>query len=347
MAFTWNLVSRGTEADEALKNRFRQKIAKLEKHLKHYPPDTVHLQIVLERRAKKASSAVTLALRTPADIFQSQKSGVEPLTALDGASEKLERELESSEAGQRGEMLLKRQARRERPDAAKAVGFADQPMAEGAGPQKLEDMVRELFQKQYNAMLRHARRDIRYDELAGDLPAGAVDPRDIVDEAARQAEAKAGAKPRKMSWRVWFYHLIHEELRRQRQIFKQKQAKEVSVEEPRTLPEDTEAALLPGDLMVKKEVEPEVIKTEDIVANPEAVPPDQVVEEKELLEHLQGAIQSWPKAEREVFELYFVEGIEPEEIAAITGQPKEKVRESIASIQRRLRDELLEENATA
>ena len=46
-----------------------------------------------------------------------------------------------------------------------------------------------------------------------------------------------------------------------------------------------------------------------------AVPADQIAVEKELLEPLQTAVQNWPRAERDIFELYFIEGFEPYEIA--------------------------------
>jgi len=50
---------------------------------------------------------------------------------------------------------------------------------------------------------------------------------------------------------------------------------------------------------------------------------------------------AWPKPEREVFELYFVEGFEPDEVAMILGQPVSRVRELIESLQKRLRTEAL------
>jgi DNA-directed RNA polymerase specialized sigma24 family protein len=80
--------------------------------------------------------------------------------------------------------------------------------------------------------------------------------------------------------------------------------------------------------MVEKVLEPQVLCTEDVVPNPEAVPPDRILEEKQLLEELQGAVQSWPGPERETFELYFVQGFEP-----------------LATVQGRLRKELLQEEA--
>ncbi len=335
MIVTWNIVSRNIGLSAELREQLRRKLAALEADLQSFPPEKIHLQIMLERQARNARSTVALTLRLPANIIRVEKSAAEAGKAFDGALKALQDELKSSQPPGR---LARRRGQSSEPDREAAVGFTPEPMAEGTGPQRLEDMVRDLFRQNYNRLLRHARRDVQHDELAGDIPKGALDPKDLVDEAARQAEAKPGQKPREMSWLVWFYHLIHEELRRRRQRLKEAAATEISAEQKQNLPEDRR--LLPMDRMVKEEIEPEVIKTEDIVPNPEAVPPDQAAEENDLLEHLQEAIKTWPRLERDVFELHFVEGLGPEDIVLITHQSREQVRKLIASVHQRLREEI-------
>ena len=100
-------------------------------------------------------------------------------------------------------------------------------------------------------------------------------------------------------------------------------------------------ALRPLDI-IQEELEPPVVRTEGLVPDPHAVPPDELASQKDVLAQLQEDMRNWPRPEREVFELYFVEGLEAEEIAMVTGRPLKTVRESIASIQQRLREEMLE-----
>jgi len=50
-AFHWSLVTKNLQGHEMLRKQIHEKIGKLEKHLKHFPPDTVHLQIALARAA--------------------------------------------------------------------------------------------------------------------------------------------------------------------------------------------------------------------------------------------------------------------------------------------------------
>ena len=45
----WKLVTKNLHGHELLRKKLREKISKLEKHLKHFPADTVHLHIALDR----------------------------------------------------------------------------------------------------------------------------------------------------------------------------------------------------------------------------------------------------------------------------------------------------------
>jgi RNA polymerase sigma factor (sigma-70 family) len=341
----WNIITRNVEPDQELQARIRQKIARLEKHLKAVPPERLHLQNVLEKDAKKHFYTAALTLTSPGDIFYVEKYAPDLLKAFDDALHTLEFELDNRSTARVREHADKRSDSRERSAPPSPGIFTPEPQSEGAGPQNFQEVIRKFVRHHYQRLLHHARRDIRHDELTSDLPAGAIDPRDVVDEVARQAEASANRKPDRVSWRVWIYHLLHEELRRQRRVFKQKQAEEIPTEKRTTIPELKMKTLQPMEQMVEKVMEPQVIHIEDIVSNPQAVPPDELVEEKELLEELQNAVQSWPRLERDVFELYFVQGFEAEEIAQVTRQPLKKVKEIIATVQSRLRHEMLEEEA--
>jgi len=68
---------------------------------------------------------------------------------------------------------------------------------------------------------------------------------------------------------------------------------------------------------------------------------------KDIVAQLEQDMRNWPRPEREVFELYYVEGLDPEEIAMVTSQSLKTVRQNLESIQRRLRDEMLAQKAAA
>lgn len=224
MPLPWNIVFKNVSPDDAripLEEKIREKIAKFERFLKHFPEDAVHLQIVLERHPRKDLYTASLTLRVPSNILHARETGSDLVGAIDDAVKTLLRELETYKSHLRGEEFWKRKERRQKLHQLKATGFATEPQARGEGPQEHKDIVRELFRHHYKELLRHARRHILQDEQAGDLPKEKVSARDVLNEVERRATAKADEGPQRGSWLEWFYHLIHEELKRQRLLLGQ------------------------------------------------------------------------------------------------------------------------------
>ena len=104
----WNLVTKNLQVDGLLRKKLRQKITKLEKHLKHFPPDAVQLLVVLERHPKKPLHAAALTLRVPSNILHSEKSAPDVIKAFDDAVKVLLREVESLKSDLRAEKSWKR-----------------------------------------------------------------------------------------------------------------------------------------------------------------------------------------------------------------------------------------------
>ena len=93
--------------------------------------------------------------------------------------------------------------------------------------------------------------------------------------------------------------------------------------------------------IIETELEPPAAETKELLPDTRTAPPDEVVARQDLLAQMRRIANTWPKPEREAFELYFVEGFEPDEVAMVIGQPVNQVRELIAQLQRRLRTEVL------
>ena len=335
MRIPWNIVTKNLSPDDAripLEKKLQQKIAKFERDLAHFPQDAVHLQIVLEKHPRKDRYLASLTLRVPSDILHSEEAGRDLVGAFDDAVKSLLRKLKSYKSSLRKEKFWKRKERREKLHALKATGFAPAPQDKGKGPQTHKEVVRELFQQHEKEFLRHVRRHILQDELAGDLPKDAVNPRDVLNEVARRAEAKADKGPKRGSWLTWFYRLIHQELKRQRRLWKHKQRGDSSVGKTKASREQTKvtARQVPAADVIRDEV-----------------PPVEIAARKDVVTQLEQDMRNWPRPEREVFELYYVEGLDPEEIMMVTDQPLKTVRENLESIQSRLRDEIVAQKTAA
>lgn len=347
IALPWNLVTRNLHGHELLRKKVHQKICKLEKHLCKFPTGTVHLHITLDRNPKKEFYTAGLTLRLPSNILRAEKSGPDVIKTFDDAVRSLLRELESLKAELRRESLWKRRARREALHQVKASGFAPVPQAEGEGPQSLGDVIRELLAANHRRLLRYVRRQLWHDVTAGELPPHAIDARAVVDEVARRALLEAGKKPAGLSYLLWFYILARRELARRRKALKTAGAETVSLETEKVLAEDAELAEgydaeQPLDI-IERHLEPPVVEARDLVPDTRAETPDETLARRELLAGLRRAVAGWPKAERDAFELYYVEGFEPEEVAMVLGQPPARVRTLLQSLGERIRAEVLDQ----
>ena len=345
MTLPWNLVTKHLHGHELLRKKLRQKITKLEKHLKHFPPDTVHLHIALERHPQKEHYTAALTLRVPSNILRSEKSAPDVIKAFDDAVRALLRELASLKSELRRETFWKRKTRRKELHELKATGFAPQPQPEGTGPQDAADVLRELLENHHSRLLRYVRRHLWHDITAGEVPTGAIDARAVVDEVARRALSAPEKKPAKLNWRLWLYVLARQELARRRKQLKAQAEEMVSLETRRILKEDAEAAAgydpeQPLDI-IEQELEPPVAETKNLLPDPRTESPAEILARKDLLAQMRKAANAWPRPEREIFELYFVEGFEPDEIAMITSQPLTEVQQLILLLHQSLRTEVL------
>jgi ribosome-associated translation inhibitor RaiA len=112
MKLKWNLVTKGMRPHAQLQGKLEQKIAKLETHLEHFPPDAVHLQVNLERHPKRDSFTAGLTLRLPSNVLQSKKSGNDPMPVFDQAVKALLREVAGLKSDLRHKNDWERVARR-------------------------------------------------------------------------------------------------------------------------------------------------------------------------------------------------------------------------------------------
>jgi len=103
MKLNWNLVTKGMRAHLQLKNKLAEKIKKLETHLEHFPPDATHLQVLLEKNPKRELFIAGLTLRLPSSMLRAEKSGADPVPALDQAIKALLREIAGCKSSLRHE----------------------------------------------------------------------------------------------------------------------------------------------------------------------------------------------------------------------------------------------------
>lgn len=145
MTLSWNIVTKNIHPHLQLQEKLRRKISKIERHLQHFPPDAVHLQIALERHPRKPLFAAALTLKLPSNILRAEHSAADPIPAFDKSVKALLRELATLKSELRRESRWQRKPRRAGRDEPPFLRFADQPLPTGTGPQTLADLVSSLL----------------------------------------------------------------------------------------------------------------------------------------------------------------------------------------------------------
>ncbi len=343
MELSWNLVVKNLEHDSELEARVRDELGKLERHLRRYPPDAMHLQVAIGRYPRKSFFTVALTLRLPSNVLRVEKSGAAMVPVLDDAIAVLARQIEGHRDELRQESIWKRRGRMAE---NVEVRFARVPQRDGEGPETLAEIIRDLLRDNYPRFFRYVRRRVRRAELSGAIFEGAIDPRGVLDEAARQALSGPDQKPSDLSFRLWIYRLIKEELNRRFERLKEERRDSISMREQDLLRADTNRAR--GDFtdrsldFVDRTIDSAVAELSGVLPHPEGSP-EETLEHRDLLNYLHDVAHQWPLREQHVFELHFVEGLSSPEVSLVERIPQEEVEEMIRVIQGRLRTLLFEE----
>lgn len=111
MTLKWNLVTKGMRPHAQMRNKLQQKVDKLQTHLEHFPPDAVHLQVVLQRQPPSVGFLASVTLHLPSNTLHAEKPGPDPVPAFDAAVKALLRELAGLKSSLRRESAWSRTER--------------------------------------------------------------------------------------------------------------------------------------------------------------------------------------------------------------------------------------------
>ena len=128
MTLNWSVSSKNMRPHTQLLEKLRMKVKKLEKHLAHFPPDAVHLQVKLQKHLRKAWFTASLTLNLPTGAMSAEKSAEDPVPAFDHAVKALLREIAGLKSSLRGKDEWQRAMR----SAAIAAAPRQALMAEAA-----------------------------------------------------------------------------------------------------------------------------------------------------------------------------------------------------------------------
>ena len=342
MSISWNVVNNTGEASGFVSYEVHKRIRKLEGRLRGFPRDTVHLQVILSERGHAEAYFVALNLRLPSDILHVTETSTTPFKALDAAVRALLRRL----AKHRSNRRVDHGSPGSMGGVATSPAFTDEPLTKGASPQTQADLVADVLEADYARLSRFVGRQLDEYVAAGTLPNGAIDPRDIVDGVAEEVLREPRLKPKRTTYPTWFSSLAFQQTRQAVRQFLEEAELSVPTDldvEPET--DVTADGLEPEEValhVLHDAIEPEEAALADYIPDPTATPPDVTVAEKDMVATLRTIARGWPKLDREVFEMHYLEGLSADDIGLALQCDGRDVATCLERIQNTLRRRLLQ-----
>lgn len=264
---------------------------------------------------------LTLVLKLPQDALQIRKQGTEVEALLRVGFQALGRELDR--------YYSKRQTR--------------EPLSDSRLIEADEDF-RDAINRQLPRLCQYVEREIGYFLSTGELPVGAVRVEDIVDETVMRALTEYDARPPQLPLAGWLITLAKDVLDAQ---VRQNDASggEMGREEARVeqqvakVPPEHAGAAIEDEMYYWYQPD-EDLRVEDIVADPHTRSPEEIAAQRQLQHDLDQMIAFLPKRWRDVFVLHMIEGFTMEQVALVTGVPREHVERDLRAARDFLRQRL-------
>ncbi len=342
MSIAWNVVNRTGGAARPVAQRVRRKIAKLEGLLTHFPDDALHLTVLLERRAHGKGYRVVLNLAVPSDVLHVEHASESLVGALDASVERLARRLERLKARYRGDHARHRQ--RIAPRRREPAAFQEVPVEAGDLAYDGLDLLRRALEQHYGRLLEFVRRQVQHYEQDGVLPRRALDVRDLVNRTAEAALRHPGLRPEHATLDAWLLGLAFHETRRAARRFLRDRRRSLPLElETRTArasgaaPAEEDHPL--AELLWERISLPEETAS-DVLPDVSMPTPGERLEARNLLDTVREQIRRWPREQRMLFEMHFLDGFDPADVAMVVGRDASVVETALGRLQARLWSEL-------
>jgi DNA-directed RNA polymerase specialized sigma24 family protein/ribosome-associated translation inhibitor RaiA len=351
----------------------QQHVEKLQRRLKVFSPDLVHLHGTVDCGAgPKIGCEVTLNLRLPTGQLAAQDSGTNAQAALKKAFGELISQLNKHKDMLRNEHnWVRDKAELSPPEpgvsetvpptgevARRTNGHAEPEEQETArsenGKASVEDITAATFdgegtplQREIRAYLssrlprleRYVARELRLREGEGEMAPGAVTDTEVLDEVVMSA-LSTEERPGKLPLERWLFRLALQTVRRMTKTddgLGEKIPLEKAAGEQNVTGSD-EAFLQfhqPGEMLIEQ----------DVIADVRQGNPEDRAASDETIDQLEESLSGAKPAEREAFVLFAIEGFTVPEIVEITDRSEQQVRSDILSARDHLMKKLPPSNS--
>jgi DNA-directed RNA polymerase specialized sigma24 family protein/ribosome-associated translation inhibitor RaiA len=336
-----------------VEREIQQHVQKLERRLKVFSPDLVHLHGTVDCGAgPKLGCEVSLNLRLPTGQLSAQDSGTNAQAAVKKAFAELISQLnkhkgllrsEHKWVHDRGELIAeepvtmatKKAARKTNGHAPEAV---DEPVLSESGKATVEEItdrtfdgegtplqreIRNYLSNNLGRLERYVSRELRLREAESEIPAGRISEVEVLDEVVVSA-LSVEQRPANVTLERWLFRLTLQTIR--------KMAKMEDGDRDRIPLEKsagTQNVTASDEAFLQFHQPGEMLLESDVIADVREGNPEERAASDETIDQLEISLNGAGAAEREAFVLFAIEGFTVPEIAEITERKESQIRADI------------------
>lgn len=315
-----------------LENLIEHQTAKLEKYLRVFRPELVHLKGIVEEAAAHLGFVVSLNLRIPTGQMAAQENAGTITSAVKAAFDALIEQLKKHK------QLLRSHHGWPHRRVLHETRVATVPFEDTFAAVKPETVSPSDVSKYIDVNLprlqRYVERQLAYRESQGQLRPGQVTPEDVISEAIANAMSEQNDPPERAKLEPWLYRLANQAIDRLSKSVSDES--EIPLERSYGI-QNVQASDEP---LMQFHQPDERLSEENFIADSTANNPEELAARRELISLVENTLRQVGPNEREAFILYTIEGFTLEEIADITNRKVEEVRSSIRKAREHLQNTL-------
>jgi RNA polymerase sigma factor (sigma-70 family) len=315
-------VSYKVQKTSDIEKEISHQIEKIQKRLRVFRPELVHLKMLLEQSPARDGTDVTANLRLPSGQLTVDKTASTPTAAIKAAFDDLSQQINRHKELLRSSHRWPRWRGSEDSTATSVVPFETtiasvQPLTISA------DDIRSYVNANLGRLERFVDRELHFRQVEQDTPTVGLTTSDVVNEVVARALDDQD-RPEKMALEPWLYRLALEAIREMMARLEELESS-VHLEDSRR-----KQNVRASDEAVLQFHQPDEGWTrESSIADRRVADPEQGLYSDEVTALVEGALGGVDRTDREAFLLYGIEGFSLNEIASITGRHPEAVRESV------------------
>lgn len=325
-----------------VEREFQTHIQKLNRRLRAFKPDLVHLHAVLEH-APRQGLCTTLNLRLPSGQMAAQSTSSTASASLRAAFVDLLGQLTKHKDLLRGHVgrKLRRGDRGQR--LTKVVPFEETFASVPPGKFKAAAVTEAvLYNDDWIVDLNHLRefvtRELQFRAANGQIRSGQVTTEEVIDEVMVAALSHENGNAHLLPEENYFHHLA---IRAIRQLMKDNaDVAEVSLDAPAGIQNVTGS----DENVLQYHQPDDRVNEENLIADSGSRTPEEIFSSEEMVAQLDVVLHEVGARDREAFILFTLEGFTIEEIARLSDRPHDEVRRSIHHARERIQKTLPEPN---